>query len=142
MKYVFLIARREFIENAKTKGFWIGIATFPAMLFLMIQAPIWLDKKATPVRYFVLVDQSGLFEPTIKAGLEKSHHYHVLEALGEYARDNTTLTTNSPEIRKAMKSFAPVAKSSPDLIEQFLTKEGVKLVIKSATNGRNSSQPS
>src|SRR5690349_9405383 len=66
MRYVFLIARREFLEAAKTKGFWIGIMLFPAMLFLMTQAPMWLDEKVTPVRYFVLVDQSGTLASVIE----------------------------------------------------------------------------
>jgi len=55
MKYAVLVARREYVENAKTKGFWIGMFLFPTILFLMIQVPIWLQEKATPVRYFALV---------------------------------------------------------------------------------------
>jgi len=48
-----------YVESAKAKGFWIGIFLMPAMIFLSISAPMWLEKKATPVRCFVIVDQSG-----------------------------------------------------------------------------------
>ena len=32
MRYAFLVALREFAENVKTKGFWIGIAIFPLLI--------------------------------------------------------------------------------------------------------------
>ena len=37
MRCPLLIARREYVENARTKGFWIGIFMMPAILFLSIQ---------------------------------------------------------------------------------------------------------
>ena len=90
MRYAFLVACREYAENAKTKGFWIGIFLLPTILFLSIQVPIWLEKKATPVRYFVVVDQSGEFEQVIQSGLEKQYQKKVLEELQDYARKNTS----------------------------------------------------
>ncbi len=45
MKYAYLVAWREFTENIKTKGFWIGICLFPTILFLSIQIPVLLEKK-------------------------------------------------------------------------------------------------
>ena len=36
MRYTLLIALREFAENAKTKGFWIGIFTLPVLLAISI----------------------------------------------------------------------------------------------------------
>src|SRR5436309_10842312 len=86
MKYAFLVAWREFAENAKTKGFWIGIFIMPLMLSLSIQVPIWLEEKATPVRFFVLVDRSAKYEGAIEAALEKAHQQKVLGALNDYAR--------------------------------------------------------
>ncbi|HKE00237.1 MAG TPA: ABC transporter permease [Planctomycetota bacterium] len=65
MKNIFLIALREYAENAKTKGFWIGIFLFPVMLFIGIRVPEILAKKAVPTRHFVLVDRSGQFEKLI-----------------------------------------------------------------------------
>ena len=73
MRCAFLVAWREYAENAKTKGFWIGIFLLPAILFMSIQVPIWLEKKATPVRYFVLVDQSGKFSQAIESSFEKKY---------------------------------------------------------------------
>jgi ABC-2 type transport system permease protein len=58
------------------------------LIFLGIQVPIWLEEKATPVRYFVLVDQSGSLAPVIEAALEKARQRQVLDALREYALKN------------------------------------------------------
>src|SRR6266852_5289405 len=63
MKYAYLVALREYIESTKAKGFWIGILIMPVIIFLSIQAPVFLEEKATPIRYWVLVDQSGTFAP-------------------------------------------------------------------------------
>lgn len=88
MKYAALVARREYVEAIKTRGFWIGIWMFPLILFLSTSVPGWLEHKATPVRYFVLVDQSGRLAPVVESALEKNYHRKLLEALNQYARDN------------------------------------------------------
>jgi ABC-2 type transport system permease protein len=95
VKYAFLVAWREYSENARTKGFWIGIFLMPTILFLSIQAPIWLNEKATPTRYFVLVDQSGSLAPVVEAALEKRYLGRVREALHEYARKYSTVPVHA-----------------------------------------------
>jgi len=101
MKYAFLIAWREFAESAKAKGFWIGLFIMPAILFFSIQAPIWLEQKATPVRYFVVLDQSHELGPVIESRIERVYQERVLEALKDYGRKHasasTTLSTASVE---------------------------------------------
>ncbi|MDQ1300770.1 MAG: type transport system permease protein [Chloroflexota bacterium] len=85
MKNAFLIAWREYADNARTKGFWIGLTIVPLLLWGSIQVPILLHEKATPVRYFVLVDQSGQFEKIIEAGLDRAYQRKVRQAAQEYA---------------------------------------------------------
>ena len=89
MKYAFLVAWREYAENAKTKGFWISLFLMPTILFLSAQVPIWLEQKATPTRHFVLVDQSGTLAPVIEASIDRGYQQKVLSALREYAHKNT-----------------------------------------------------
>src|SRR5712672_2323767 len=85
MKYALLMAWREYFESTKAKGFWIGIFLMPAMIFLSIQAPMWLEKKATPVRCFVIVDQSGTLASATESRLEKAYQQRVMEALNDYS---------------------------------------------------------
>ena len=73
MRCVFLVAWREYAENARTKGFWIGIFLLPVILFLSGYVPMLLERKGRPTRHFVLVDQSRQFEKTVEDALEKRH---------------------------------------------------------------------
>src|SRR6185503_7481793 len=88
MRYAFLVAWREYAENARTKGFWIGLFLLPVILFLSGYVPVLLERKGRPTRHFVLVDQSGQFEKTVQDALEKRHQRRVLDALREYAKKN------------------------------------------------------
>ena len=94
IKYAALVARREYVEAIKTRGFWIGICMFPLILFLMLSVPAWLAQKATPVRYFVLVDQSGKLAPVVESALDKNYQRKLLDALNQYARNNIASPAN------------------------------------------------
>ncbi len=68
MRHALLIALREFFENAKTKGFWIGILMLPAMFAVVIAISVFLAT-STPTRHFVLIDQSGELEDVVEAAI-------------------------------------------------------------------------
>jgi len=69
MRFVFLVAWREYAENAKTKGFWIGLFMFPLILFVSISVSVLLQTKGAPIRHYVLVDQSGKFASVVESSL-------------------------------------------------------------------------
>jgi ABC-2 type transport system permease protein len=102
MKYIFLIAWREYSENARTKGFWLGLLLVPLIFLLSIQVPVWLQKKGTPTRHYVLVDQSGSIAPVIEAKLNRVHQQQVLTALNDYSRKHVTGTnaTRPPSLEQ------------------------------------------
>src|SRR5262245_57702099 len=85
MRYAFLVAWREFAENVKTKGFWIGILIFPLLIYGSITVSTVLEK-AKPVRNFVLVDQSGELEGSVDRALDRLHDRKLLGELASYAR--------------------------------------------------------
>ncbi len=120
MRYAWLIAWREYSENAKTKGFWLGLFLMPLILFLSIQVPIWLDQKATPAKHFVLVDQSGQFAPVITANLERARQQKVLEALRVYARKyaDPAAVLPSPD------PLAEFSETNAQALDAFLSKGG------------------
>jgi ABC-2 type transport system permease protein len=53
-----LVARRELVENVRTKAFWIGILLFPVLITVMMVAPTLLER-AKSARQYAVVDQSG-----------------------------------------------------------------------------------
>ncbi len=69
MRFVFLVAWREYAENAKTKGFWIGLFMFPLVLFVSVNVSVLLQSKGAPLRHYVLVDQSGKFASVVESSL-------------------------------------------------------------------------
>ncbi|MCH8333300.1 hypothetical protein IIC65_05155, partial [Candidatus Sumerlaeota bacterium] len=99
MRRVLLVAMREYAENARTKGFWIGILMFPLILTIALRVPQFLESRATPTRHFVLIDQAGTFEDVIVSRLERDERTRALQALGEYARKYTR-----PELLEAARS--------------------------------------
>ena len=63
---IVLIAHREFMENVRTKGFWISILVFPLLIGAMIVVPTLLER-ARDARQFAVIDQSGWVLATIRA---------------------------------------------------------------------------
>ncbi len=72
MMQIYRVAIREYIENVKTKGFWIGIFVFPVLVWMMIEIPKFLEERGIPTRHVVIVDRSD-------------------EDLGEIVRERITL---------------------------------------------------
>ena len=87
MRYILLIALREFAENAKTKGFWIGIFMLPLIMVIGFAVSGKLSR-AEPSRHFVVVDASGEFAEAIRGSVEWAHQRNVVRALGHYAQSN------------------------------------------------------
>jgi ABC-2 type transport system permease protein len=87
MRYALLIALREYVENAKTKGFWFGIFMLPLILAVGI-AIAGFAARSEPSRHYVLVDQSGALAESIEASVERAYQRSVLQAVGRYIRQN------------------------------------------------------
>ncbi|MCA8962331.1 MAG: ABC transporter permease, partial [Planctomycetes bacterium] len=97
MRNTLLVAGREYAENAKTKGFWIGIFLFPLILTISLTVPKWLEK-ATPTRHFVLVDQSGQFDEIIRRGIDDLHTWDVVKAYTQYATEHSKMAKEAKSL--------------------------------------------
>ncbi|MEZ5988359.1 MAG: hypothetical protein R3F30_04420, partial [Planctomycetota bacterium] len=53
-----LVARREFVENARTKGFWISMLIGPVLILGAIGLMTFFQK-SKDVRRFAVLDQTG-----------------------------------------------------------------------------------
>ncbi|MEM6703344.1 MAG: ABC transporter permease [Acidobacteriota bacterium] len=52
-----LVAQREFVENLRTKAFWIGILLFPVIITVMMVVPALLERNKS-TRTYAVVDRS------------------------------------------------------------------------------------
>ena len=128
MRNAFLVASREYAENARTKGFWVNLLMFPVLLVASVKVPELLQDKAKPVRNFVLVDQSGEFEAAVQRGLDRSHGDKIASALAKHAQvwSDPAKQPKGSEVdwtklpADQMGSFDP----TKDPLEQFATLVG------------------
>jgi ABC-2 type transport system permease protein len=59
-----LVAAREYLENVRTRGFWLSVLLLPVILVIVIAVPALLYEREAAVRYTVL-DDSGWAFPAI-----------------------------------------------------------------------------
>jgi len=123
MKNAYLVATREYAENARTKGFWVNLLMFPILLVASVKVPELLQDKAKPVRHFVLVDQSGEFESAVQKGLDRAHGRKISRALLKHAQvwSDPAKAPDAPDVdwtqlpADQMGSFDP----TQDPLDQF-----------------------
>ncbi len=66
MSKTYLVARREFVENARTKGFWISIILGPLLMLGSIGLMVFLQTQKD-VRKFAIEDKTGWLAEAIEA---------------------------------------------------------------------------
>ena len=126
MRNALLVAIPEYVENARTKGFWFGIFMLPVILALSIQVPIFLERKGAPVRHFVLQDFSGDFERAIEAEIERQHQQTVLRQLNEYARK---FARAQPGVTASELPWVRFSDLSPAGVDRFTGAGGTQLYL-------------
>lgn len=87
MRVTLLIAWREYMENVKTKGFWIGVLLVPIVFFLIFHVSSRLAT-ATPTRYYLLIDQSGEYAAAVETAIRREHQRRVMQDFMRYLQEN------------------------------------------------------
>jgi ABC-2 type transport system permease protein len=130
MRYAFLVAWREFAENVKTKGFWIGIFIFPLLIWASFSVERLIERTKS-VRHYVLVDQSGELEPAIEAAMERHYQREVLSAFVAWGKEhagrgsaaNGKVTAEDLERMPALDAEDVLAKwadDNPEALDEFM----------------------
>ncbi len=93
---IYLVARREYVENLRTKAFWIGIISVPIILALSMIVPIWLTEQKDARKYAVIDHSNWLmteieeqaFEPDLeKIMVQITNDLYKKENLDRYPED-------------------------------------------------------
>ena len=71
MKRAFLVANREYLENVRTKGFWIGILMMPVILVLFAVIPV-LVESTREVKQYAVIDESGFLAQAVTSRVNAS----------------------------------------------------------------------
>ncbi|NNM33218.1 MAG: ABC transporter permease, partial [Gemmatimonadetes bacterium] len=73
MKRVWAVARREFLERVRSRGFVLGTVALPVIALLLIGASAFLGARGQQAqRNLALVDLSGYLAPSVEERLESS----------------------------------------------------------------------
>ncbi len=75
-----IVASREFVENMRTKAFWLGILLVPILIVAGIVVPLWLEK-AKGIRKYVVIDNSGWLLTAVESRAKEPDFGTVLEKL-------------------------------------------------------------
>ncbi len=83
MRRVLIVARREFLQIARTRSFWVTLLIMPLMLVVM---PLFGKLMEPPeTSRFYLVDATGRYEAAIEQRIDLNHQHQILYDLAAYA---------------------------------------------------------
>jgi len=106
MSKALLVALREYIENLRTKTFWLGILSFPVILVLAVALPAWLERARSPRRYAVL-DHSGWLDRAIQAQADAEDLVLVFQvAVERFRAGGVGPETLPPVLRRVAPALA------------------------------------
>ena len=85
LRAIYLVARREFLAYAGAWGFWLSLATTPALLAALIFAPMLL-RQAEPTRLIAIVSDAPAAGAAIRDAIEKEEREALRGAVWTYAQ--------------------------------------------------------
>jgi ABC-2 type transport system permease protein len=75
-----LVASREYLDNVRTRGFWVSLLLMPVLLLVMVVAPVLLADVQSAARYAVY-DQSGWVQRAVAIQIAHDDASVLIEAL-------------------------------------------------------------
>jgi ABC-2 type transport system permease protein len=94
-RHAWLVAAREYLENVRTRGFWLSILLMPLLLLLLAAVPLLIAGAEGPERYSVL-DYSGWVQRAVADQLAQRDARLLLDALDELPADEQSARIGMP----------------------------------------------
>ena len=105
MSKVFLVAKREYMENVRTKGFWIGIMLVPVLYTAMFLGPAWIEKSKSAQK-FAVVDQSGWLVAQVEQSILVEDLARIFLEVGEAHREGAPMPGLPAYLAEMGETFA------------------------------------
>lgn len=118
MAKTLLVAQREYLENLRTKTFWIGILFMPVLIVVSFTVPFILEK-AKDVRRYTVIDHSGWLAESIFRQIEGPDTRKVFEeilARGATGGETTESEAEDPEPKREPRIESPLP---PELMQLY-----------------------
>ena len=137
MYRAFLVAQREFLENIRTKGFWLSILMMPIMLVLIGIVPV-LVSSTREAQTFTVIDHSGWLADKVMADLQRRDiEFYLQTPVQEDLR--TPLDKIKPDLRSldetalnevaraVLDSEHSLSEQTPASIRNFFAVHGIDI---------------
>ena len=95
MRRILLIAKREYRQHLKTRGFWIGLLLIPLIMVASTIVPLLLATDAGGDT-LLIADLSGHFRPAIERALELEEQKNILRHLSLYCQEYEVHPAGAP----------------------------------------------
>ena len=124
MRKIALVARREYAEHVRTKGFWIGLLAFPLILALSVVVPILLSE-TKQARTYAVIDHSGFVLQEVEKGILAEDLGIVLRDAAERYRDGGQAWEHLPDaVQVAAKAYVSLDEAErPTLVQDIAAGE-------------------
>lgn len=96
VRHALLIATREYLENVRTRGFWLSLLLLPVILVVLSVVPIMLTDSASTSNYAVL-DQSGWLDPEVQKLVLQEDLTLIVTTLAERSAEQKPQQRTLPE---------------------------------------------
>lgn len=123
MNRIALVARREFLQIAKTRSFWLTLLILPAMLLLLPM--LGSLSRNQPAPRYVIADISGQHAAAIERRMEIEQQHKVLDSLAAYVERSGL----KPKAVNAVWALGPRAFSDQD-VEAFIAAGGLEAAMR------------
>jgi ABC-2 type transport system permease protein len=122
MNDILIIARREFLQYIRTRGFILTLLLIPGWI---VAGGVFrhMVNETEPVRHFAVVDETGRFDGLIERALAGDRQRAAFDALVTWTRANADLTAlarQSPEVAGLLQSDG----SNPATLARFAAAGG------------------
>src|SRR5262245_6219425 len=93
-----LVASREYLENVRTRGFWVSLLLMPLLLLVLIIAPVLLADVESTAR-FAVHDKSGWVQRAVAVQIARDDAATLIEALENLsARERPSAVAELPPL--------------------------------------------
>ena len=129
MRKIALVARREYMEHVRTKGFWIGVLAFPLILALSVVVPVLLSG-TKQARTYAVIDHSGFVLQEVEKSILAEDLGIVLRDAAERYRDGGQAWERLPDaVRAAAKGYVSLDEAERPALIQDLAAGGDEVAV-------------
>ena len=121
-RFVALVAQREYLENVRTKGFWIGAVSVPFLLLAFATVPALIASSSNSAT-FAVVDRSGWVHDAVTREIVSRNVVFIVDTIIEESLGEIPDSPAETRVRPIESMFGEIRSlaDDPGEIDRFKT---------------------